>query len=557
MAITNRDIWDYIDYVKDNPNDTNKWIKLLVSKIAIPVLRSDDYYLDEERYSSAIAYAEANYYKLFPYQKFIYAFAFIRRKDNDLLAFSTIIVIMGRGNGKDGMMMPLMNFLQTPLNGIHNYHIDIVANSEKQAIDSFNVVHDMLEDNKAKFSKKFRWNMETITDKSTNSELRYNTSNAKTKDGKKTGAIFFNEYHAYETYSQITVFTSGLGKIRDPRKFIVTTFGYVRDGPLDNLVKTIKRILSTGENKQRYFPMYFCLDDDSEVGNEKAWIKANPSINYMPVLRDQIKLDYIEAIETGQPQLMSEFKLKRMNLLAAGTEQEVTSWKNIEATNREIPSDIFANDFVVGIDFSKLTDMASVSFVTKRDGTYYVIQKTFFNRQSKDFRRVKAPVEEWNDMRICKMQFFELVDDVEISGHLLTKFMSEMLSKGANIVGIAADSFRFSIIRVFIEKDLGFNVNDRKFLKLIRPSDIMKVTIMIDSLFNNHKIVVGDNPCFRWSVNNAVLIPKDRGNYEYGKQEQRSRKTDAFMSFVHAMTMADALSDEKPADLSAFKVYTY
>ena len=266
MAITNQDIWDYIDYVKDNPNDTNKWIKLLVSKIAIPVLKSDDYYLDEERYTSAIAYAEANYYKLFPYQKFIYAFAFIRRKDNDLLAFPTIIVIMGRGNGKDGMMMPLMNFLQTPLNGIANYHIDIVANSEDQAIDSFNVVHDMLEENKNKFSKKFRWNMETITDRTTNSRMRYNTSNAKTKDGKKIGAIFFNEYHAYETYSQITVFTSGLGKIPDPRKFIVTTFGYVRDGPLDNLVKTIKRILSTGKNELGYFPMYFCLDDESEVG---------------------------------------------------------------------------------------------------------------------------------------------------------------------------------------------------------------------------------------------------------------------------------------------------
>ena len=306
-----------------------------------------------------------------------------------------------------------------------------------------------------------------------------------------------------------------------------------------------------------YFPMYFCLDDDSEVGNEDAWIKANPSINYMPVLKNQIKMDYIEAIDTGQPQLMSEFKLKRMNLLAAGVEHEVTSWKNIEATNRDIPSDIFPGDFIVGIDFSKLTDMASVSFVTKRDGIYYVIQKTFFNRQSKDFRRVKAPVEEWNKMNIVGMQFFELIDDVEIKGHLLTKFMSEMMNKGANITGIAADSFRFSIIREFLEKDLGFNVNDRKFLKLTRPSDIMKVTILIDSLFNNHKIVVGDNPCFRWSVNNAVLIPKDRGNYEYGKQEQRSRKTDAFMSFVHAMTMADALSDEKPADLSAFKVYTY
>ena len=77
-------------------------------------------------------YIEGNYYKLFPYQKFIYAFVFMYKKKNDQPVFPETFVMMGRGNGKDGMIMPLANFLQTHYYGVKNYHIDIVATSEEE-----------------------------------------------------------------------------------------------------------------------------------------------------------------------------------------------------------------------------------------------------------------------------------------------------------------------------------------------------------------------------------------------------------------------------------------
>ena len=66
---------------------------------------------------------------------------------------------------------------------------------------------------------------EIIIDKKTKAFYRYNTSNAKTKDGKKDGAILYNEYHAYENDKQIKVFQSGLGKVKHARIFIITTDG--------------------------------------------------------------------------------------------------------------------------------------------------------------------------------------------------------------------------------------------------------------------------------------------------------------------------------------------
>lgn len=233
--ITCKEIDEYLAYVEAYPNKINEDRKLLVKNIVLPILGRKDIKFDEKTYQKCLKYCEKNYYFLFSYQKFVYAFVFMYDK-NDSPLFPNILIFMGRGNGKDGFIMPLMNFLQTPLYGIKNYHIDIIANNESQAKDSFKVVYEMIEDHAQKFKTKFYWTKELIKNYSTRAELRYNTSNAKTKDGKKSGALLFNEYHAYEDYEQIKVFESQQGKIKHPRTFIITTNGKVRGGPLDDLL---------------------------------------------------------------------------------------------------------------------------------------------------------------------------------------------------------------------------------------------------------------------------------------------------------------------------------
>lgn len=165
---------------------------------------------------------------------------------DDIPVFSKFFIKEGRGNGKDGFIVPLVNFFQTPLYGVKNYHVEIVANSESQAKDTFKVAYDMLHDNQ-KFKGKFSVTKELITNLVTGSEMKYNTSNAKTKDGKRTGCLVLNEIHAYENYDQINVFESSLGKVKHSREFIITTDGYVRDGPLDEISAMCAEILETGE----------------------------------------------------------------------------------------------------------------------------------------------------------------------------------------------------------------------------------------------------------------------------------------------------------------------
>ena len=126
---------------------------------------------------------------------------------------------------------------------------------------------------------------------------------------------------------------------------------------------------------------------------------------------------------------------------------------------------------------------------------------------------------------------------------------------------MALDNFRYALISKSLS-EIGFSWKDRKNVKLVRPSDIMMVSPVIDSAFTNHQIVYGDNPVMRWATNNTKMIRtginRETGNMTYGKIEPRSRKTDPFMAFVAAMTCEDKLVDTGAAgDMSKLGVWTF
>lgn len=131
-----KEIDDYLKYVKEHPNWINKKRKQLIKNIVKPLLKRNDIFFDKETYENCLEYCKVNYYELFPYQKFIYAFVFMYK--DDIPVFPKFLIKEGRGNGKDGFIVPLANFLQTPLYGVRNYHVEIVANSEDQVKDTFN-----------------------------------------------------------------------------------------------------------------------------------------------------------------------------------------------------------------------------------------------------------------------------------------------------------------------------------------------------------------------------------------------------------------------------------
>jgi phage terminase large subunit-like protein len=514
---------------------------ILAADIAEEKLNNPRVFIDSEKIDKAVELTERYFeIKLFDWELFIFALIHCYY-DNDTVVFDEFIIMMGRGNGKNGFISPVAWYLTTHYHGIKEYNIDIIANSEDQAETSFSDIYNVLESKWVKLKKFFYKSKEYIKNLKTGSIIKYHTSNAKTKDGKRSACLIFDEIHEYMTYAMINVFTSGFGKRKHSRVFKITTNGHVRDGVLDKELRICYDILHRNIKNSKTLPLIYRVNSEDEIKNPKMWHKANPSLKYLPVLQDTMEKEFAKM--EYDPEIKSEFYTKRMNWPLSNMEVAVTDYdKNIVPTNRPLP-DMTGWRCTVGIDYAKINDWASVNFHFKKGEERFDINHSWLCLQSADLKRLQIPWQSWADINDIT-----LVDDVEINPDLLTAYISE-LSQKYHIEMIGLDNNKYALVAASLKK-IGFDAKENKNVKLVRPNDIYKVQKVIDSCFTRHLFTWGDYPPLRWAVNNTKLLSAGKkegtetGNYYYGKIEPKSRKIDPFMALVHSMVVEDSLPEE-------------
>ena len=525
----------YIDGIRNGSIIVGNDIKLAMNYVEYK-LYDPDVFIDTEKIDKAVELMERYFeVKLFDWELFVTACIHCFYRSTDTVVFSTYLLMLGRGNGKNGFISPVAWYLTTPYHGIRGYNVDIVANAQDQASTSFNDVYEVLEKFWAKLKKFFYKSKEIITILKTKSYIKFNTSNAKTKDSKRTGCLIFDEVHQYESYDNIKVFTSGFGKRKHSRAFYITTNGNVREGVLDDMLAIAADILNGTIKDLRWLPLIYRIDKEEEAKDPRMWHKANPSLKYLPELQAEMEQQFITM--KYQPAMEEEFYTKRMNWPKGNRELQVTEWDNIVATNKPLP-DLTGWDCTAGIDYASLRDWAAVNFHFRKGDQRYDFGQYWVCTQNPDLERVKPP---WRDWAECVA-----VDDVEISPKLLTDYIRETAQK-YNLKKIALDNFRLALMKDALE-EIGFDPKERKNVYLVRPSDIMKVQPVIDSCFNKQLFSWGDNPALRWATNNTKLVRSgkkegtDTGNFYYAKIEAKSRKTDPFMALAASMTIEGELT---------------
>ena len=452
---------------------------------------------------------------------------------------------MGRGAGKDGLISWMSLCLISPYNPVPNYDVDICAYNEDQALRPVEDVYNSMESNVRKMKKHFRWTKESIRGMKNRGYIKGHTNNAKGKDGLRSGAVFLNEIHTYENYDNINVFTTGLGKKKEPRTGYFTTNGDVIGGPLDDKLAAAEDVLLKGANDTRCFYFICKLDDKKEVYDKDLWHKANPSLLYKPELMVEIEAEF----ETWKksPQTLPAFMTKRMNIRQTKEMMPVASWELISDTNRPLP-DMTGWECTVGIDFSKTNDWVGVNAHFKSGEQRFDINHAWICTQSSELWRLKCPYREW-----AAKGDITLVDEPEISPSMIAEYVYKLDSKYV-VKMVCLDSFRYALLRDALEI-YGFS-HDLKNIKLYRPSDVMRTAPVINRCFLNHLFTWGDTPHLRWATNNTKLVPAkksnlakdgelDMGNYLYGKIEPHARKTDPFMALVASMVVEDQLTPEE------------
>ena len=386
----------YIDDIRSGAIPASRRLKLACDLVERK-LSQPGVYIDGERIAKAVGVIEKYHeFKLLDWELFILALVHAYHRPTDTVVFDEYLTVMGRGNGKNGFISGLTFYLSTHYHGIKGYNIDIIANNEEQAKTSFNDNHEVLERHKSKLRKFFYWSKELILNLRTKSYIRFNTSNARTKDGKRSACLIFDEIHEYEDWDTIKVFQSGFGKRKHSRTFYITTDGYVRGGVLDELKELAEKVLTGEITDLGLLPLVYELDDEEELKDPRMWVKANPSLPHFPELRKQIESDVLKA--QHQPHKAIDVLTKRMNLPREEAYTVVAPWGKVLATNQPIPYDELEGMPCIGaIDYAQVTDFASCGLLFKYKGKRYWIEHSFVCHKALkiESRRIKAPIREW------------------------------------------------------------------------------------------------------------------------------------------------------------------
>ncbi len=514
--------------------------KLLIEHVKKCFQEEDIYTKDEQldKYLNLAKYFP--YERVFEWEEFLLGLHLCTYKRSDgRPRWPDLLLLIGRGGGKDGYIALESFCLTSPYNPIRNYDVDICANAEEQSMRPVNDILEVLDSPKwnRKMRRHYYWTKEKVRGRKYGGTIKGRTNNPKSKDGMRSGMIAFNEIHQYPNYNNIKVFATSLGKRPHPRTLYATTNGDIRGGPLDDLLARASDILKAKIEDNGLLPFICRLDNKNEALRHECWGKANPSLRYLPELMDEMEKEFLLWKEN--PLANGDFMTKRMNLPQSASDIVVTDWENIADTNKELP-DLTGMSCTCGIDYASVSDFASVNLHFRIGDIRIDINHSWLCAQSKELFRINAPWREWVEAGLLT-----LVENVEIPPDLLCEWIATKAQMySIKIIGI--DNFRYALFARALS-EIGFDATDNKNIKLVRPSDIMKVVPVIDSCFNNHYFTWGDNPVLRWAANNTKKIRSgvksgtDTGNYVFAKIEGKSRKTDPFMAVAHSMVIEDEL----------------
>ena len=541
------EVKEYIDLVKQGHHRVCREQKALISYVQ-RVFETEDIYVDKkqlERYMSLAKYFP--FKALFPWEKFLVALWDCTYKPDGLPRWKTILCMVGRGAGKDGLIAFDAFASISPYNPVLHYDVDICANNEEQAMRPVRDVIETLETpgTESKLKRFYYHTKEVVQGRKNKGCIKGRTNNPKGRDGMRSGKTIFNEVHAYENYDNIKVFITGQGKVAQPRVGIFTSNGDVNDGPLDDYLARGERILFEGEADNGFLPFICRLESKEQVHDPQNWYMANPSLAYMPHLLEEIKDEYREWCD--HPEQNADFLTKRMGIRAGFKEVSVTDYEKVLSTNKPVKVKP-GQSCVVGIDYAELSDWAAVNIHFREGNNRYDINRAWVCAQSKTLTRVKAPWQKWAEEGIVTV-----VQDVSIHPDLIAQYIAD-IGKKYNVRMLSLDHYRWTLISESLRK-IGFDAADKTRVKLVRPSDIMQVDPVIQNCFDRQLFHWGNNPCLRWAVNNTKRVRSSRaagvdtGNFVYAKIEAKSRKTDPFMALVASMVVEPVLGNGQTVSL--------
>lgn len=267
--------------------------------------------------------------------------------------------------------------------------------------------------------------------KLTNSFYYPRTSKADKNNSIRPACFISDEHGALSDNGNIQAMRKGQLSVLNPLQAITTTAYANSDSLMLEELTYAKAVLNGIVENENYFALlYYTTEHEVRNDVEKAIERSNPlrvEQNY-----SEIKKDWETALIKVNEQ--AEILTKNFNIFLDSDEMNgyvnMDSWKKCRISKEEFEKLLQGKEVFVGVDFSKTTDLTSVSFMFLHNGKVYCKSHGFLPKGSLDKRREKIDYKKnakLGNCTICdgdvvKIQDVEnYIKAVEKSQHLTIK----------------------------------------------------------------------------------------------------------------------------------------
>ena len=324
--------YEYIQWVKDNPSQTNRWVKLAVQRFERDLKKSEEtdwpYKFNPKKAQIFLDFTEhlkqykdqwaGKPLKLEPWQVFVFGnvYGWVHKQTNKR-RFRKALVFVARKNGKSTMVSSVLlyDLITTP--GAEGYCAATKRDQSKIVWESVKEMVKQHED--LRNSLKIFNYTSTIVNPYTAGKVMALSSEADKFDGLNPSACTIDEVAAMKDYSIIQVLQSGTGSRPEPLIFEITSGSDNTNSAGAQEFERSQKILEGVYEDDTFFTILYTLDKGDDWKNPALWIKANPNMG-VSVDEERLKALCVEAQQN--PSLEGEFRVKNLGQFVS----PVTAW---------------------------------------------------------------------------------------------------------------------------------------------------------------------------------------------------------------------------------------
>lgn len=461
-----------------------------------------------------------------PFQKAMLQVVFGFVDDNNLRQYQEVLEILGRKNGKTCLTSAIeMDLLCNDKEGAPQIYN--VATKHDQAMLGFNHCVNMRQLS-PELKRHIRKRQSDLFFSKNMGYIKALSSKTSSLDGLDVHGAVIDELGAIKDRDLYDLIKQGTSARSQPLIFIISTFGFHRNGIFDNQYEYATRVLNGEIKDKRFLPLIYELDNIKEAFEFDKLIKANPGLGTIKS-PDKLKSNMQKAMD--DPSFKPTYLVKDCNI----KQTNEAAWLKMEQIENENCVDISKFKYCIGgFDAADSVDLNSAKALCMRPGDdniyiksmYWIPEKVIEKQKATRRERDSAPYELWISQgylrtvpgnRVDKKVFLEWFKELRERDKLYTIF-------------IGYDPWHISddLLREF-KGEFGQNsmIPIRQGTQTL--SDPMK-NLAAD--LEAKKIIYNNNPIDKWCLINTSIKRDINNNIQPVKGKDSRLRIDGTISLI-------------------------